>query len=170
MIKLILFAFLSAFTNPTTDTKTNTEETQQTSDRISELDAYWNELARTVREGDFDGYSAAYHDDAVVIFAMGKNKTSIAISEALAGWKQGFIDTKNGKVKSDVKFRFSQRLGNNNTAHETGIFNYSSKGGDTNVDIYIHFEMLFVKKNGKWLGVMEYQKSYATKDEWNALK
>ena len=37
--------------------------------RIAELDAFWTEASRTVREGDFEGYKAAYHEDAVVIFA-----------------------------------------------------------------------------------------------------
>jgi hypothetical protein len=30
--------------------------------------------------------------------------------------------------------------------------------------------MLLVKKEGKWLGVMEYQKANATKEEWENLK
>lgn len=33
-----------------------------------------------------------------------------------------------------------------------------------------HFEMLLVKRNGKWLGVMEYQKSTAIMKEWKVLK
>ena len=170
MIKLILFSFLTLFTNPEHNTNNTDTSIQQTSNRINELDNYWKELSRTVREGDFKGYGDAYHDDAVVIFAVGENKTSVAITSALDGWKQGFTDTKNGKVKSDVEFRFSQRIGNENTAHETGIFNYSSKGAGNDVNIFIHFEMLLVKKDDKWLGVMEYQKSNATKEEWEGLK
>mgnify|MGYP002639667508 CR=1 FL=1 len=137
------------------------------STRLAELDLFWTELSRTVREGDFEGYKNTYHKDAVIIFASGKNKTSVSIGSALKGWKQGFLGTKAGKIKADVKFRFSQRIGNNTTAHETGIFFYSS---GKNIKQFIHFEMLFVKKNTKWLGVMEYQKSNATQKEWDALK
>ena len=170
MIKLILLSFLTLFTNPEHQTKNTDTSIQQKSNRINELNAYWKELSRTVREGDFEGYGDTYHDDAVVIIAVGENKTSVAIASALEGWKQGFIDTQNGDVKSDVEFRFSQRIGNENTAHETGIFNYTSKGARSDVNIFVHFEMLLVKKDGKWLGIMEYQKSNATKEEWESLK
>ena len=70
-----------------------------------------------------------------------------------------------------MAFRFSQRLGDATTAHETGIFRYSmidSKGKGK--DEYIHFECLLVKKNGKWKTLMEYQKAEATLKEWEALK
>jgi hypothetical protein len=33
----------------------------------SELDAFWDEMSRTVEAGDFDGYSALYHPDAVLV-------------------------------------------------------------------------------------------------------
>jgi len=144
----------------------------QESSRIQELDAYWNALAKTVKTGDFEGYRDGYHKDAVIVFASGKNKTSVPIQKALDGWKQGFIDTKNGKNKSHVAFRFSQRIGDATTAHETGIFLYvtSDADGKNKKEYPTHFEMLLVKKHGKWLGVMEYQKSNATLKEWNALK
>ena len=43
-----------------------------------ELDAYWAEISRTVEEGDFAGYSATYHPDAVVIFGMATQPISEA--------------------------------------------------------------------------------------------
>jgi len=147
-------------------------ESNKDSIRLAEIDRYWIELTRTVREGDFQGYKNAYHEDAIVIFTTGKNKISIPLSKALAGWKQGFVDTKNGKVKSDVEFRFSQRIGDETTAHETGIFHYSSidSSGKYIADQFIHFEMLLMKRNGAWVGLMEYQKSNATQEAWDALK
>lgn len=140
--------------------------------RLVELDRYWAELSRTVREGDFEGYAAAYHPDAVVIFATGENKTSVPISTALANWKQGFLDTKAGKQGGEVAFRFSQRIGDPTTAHETGIFQYRSTDADgqTIGEYRVHFEMLMVKQNGNWYGLMEYQKSAATEEEWMTLQ
>ncbi len=147
-------------------------EPPKDSARLAELDQYWAELSRTVREGDFEGYAATYHEDAVIIFAAGTNKTSLPIATALAGWKQGFMDTKTRKVNSDVSFRFSQRIGSETTAHETGIFYYTSGDGtgENQASHITHFEMLFVKRDGRWLGLMEYQKSNATEEEWEALK
>ena len=139
--------------------------------RKQELNTFYNNLSKTVAEGDFDGYSKTYHKDAVIIFAFDKNKISLPIKKALAGWKQGFVDTKKGKSISSVEFRFSQRIINETTAHDTGIFVYSTSNSDgsNKVEYPIHFEMLLVKKNNKWLATMEYQKSKANMKEWNVL-
>jgi hypothetical protein len=86
----------------------------------ADLDAFWAELSRTVAEGDFEGYAATYHEDAVLV--SGLSGTSYPISQALDGWKQGFVDTKAGKMRASVEFRFTQRLSDATTAHETGMF------------------------------------------------
>tara|TARA_R110002073_G_scaffold128999_6_gene275240 strand:+ start:684 stop:1190 length:507 start_codon:yes stop_codon:yes gene_type:complete len=168
-MKKVLFSIIILFViNVQTVTSQSTKETT----RLAELDLFWTELSRTVREGDFEGYKATYHEDAVVIFASGKNKTSVSISKALTGWKKGFDETKAGNRKDSAEFRFSQRIGNETTAHETGIFIFTSidKNGKVTAKYRTHFEMLLVKRNGKWLGVMEYQKNNATQEEWDALK
>ena len=133
-----------------------------------ELDAYWAESSRTVREGDFEAYAASYHEDAVLV--NGIRGTSYAISQALDGWKQGFDDTRDGNMTASVDFRFSERLISENTAHETGIFRYVAQmeGAEETVAL-IHFQSLTVKKEGRWLMMMEYQIAVATDAEWNAL-
>lgn len=132
------------------------------------LDAFWAEAARTVIEGDFAGYSATYHKDAVLV--NGLSGTSYPIASALAGWKDGFDQTVAGKQKSNVEFRFSTRLSDATTAHETGIFNYTAEDSTGTVSqSLIHFEGLLVMNNG-WKLVMEYQKSVATQEEWDALQ
>ena len=80
--------------------------------------------------------------------------------------------TNTTKNISNVEFRFSQRIGDDTTAHETGIFIYttSESDGKNKVQYRTHFEMLLVKRDGKWLGVMEYQKSDANEEEWDAMK
>ena len=135
---------------------------------VAELDAFWAETARTVEEGDFEGYAALYHPDAVLV--SGFRDTSNPISGALAGWKQLFVDTRSGGAEAGVSFRFSRRLHDETTAHETGLFNYRFQPGDGDLqDQYVHFQALLVKKNGRWLMVMEYQLSPATAEEWEAL-
>ena len=63
-----------------------------------------------------------------------------------------------------------QRLGDETTAHESGIFRYTATGADgKNIrKSYIHFEALLLKRDG-WKIMMEYQKFEATVEEWNAL-
>ncbi len=140
--------------------------------RVAELNHYWMELSRTVREGDFGGYKATYHPDAVCVFTTGQKKYSTPIDEQLERWKPGFTETKSDKTKNNVAFRFSQRTGSATTAHETGIFLFTSldKDGKILSSGAVHFESLLVKRNGVWLALMEYQKSKATQEEWDTLK
>lgn len=137
--------------------------------RLQELDAYWAEVSRAVMEGDFEGYQATCHPEGVLV--SGKNRKSQPLSEALAGWKDGFAVTKAGENEASVDFRFSQRFGDSKTAHETGIFLYTtvSAQGERKAQ-HIHFEGLLVKRAGEWKILMEYQKSVATREQWQALE
>ncbi len=148
-------------------------QTRADSLRIAEIDrTYWAEMSRTVKKGDFEGYKATCHKNAVLVATVGKNKRSEPMTAALARWKQGFMDTKQGKQMDHVSFRFSQRIGGETTAHETGIFYFTSHDatGKLLSESYTHLEALLVKQGGKWVCLMEYQKSAATKAEWDALK
>ena len=145
------------------------DTTEGDASRLAELDTYWAEVSRSVREGDFEGYQATCHPEGVLV--SGFSKTSYPLTEALARWKQGFADTQAGKMKASVEFRFSQRLGDATTAHETGIFLYSSADSDgDSAASYVHFEALLVKDMGAWKILMEYQKSKGSRDEWDALE
>ncbi|MFT4565886.1 MAG: ketosteroid isomerase-like protein [Saprospiraceae bacterium] len=179
MIRILSFIIIVLIASMTTTKANNYErnslskmETPKDSLRLAELDRFWTELARTVSEGDFEGYKAAYHEDAVVVFASGKRKVSVPITKALASWKQGFNDTKTGKTQGSVEFRFSQRIGDETTAHETGVFMYKSNesNGKVIAKRFMHFEMLFVKHENYWKALMEYQKSDATEEEWESLQ
>lgn len=145
------------------------EEPADDAARLAELDSYWAEVSRSVREGDFEGYRATCHPEAVLV--SGKSKTSYPLTKALARWKAEFDATKAGEMKANVVFRFSQRFGDAETAHETGIFLYTATNaeGKSTAD-YIHFQALLVKKTDSWKILMEYQKSPATEAEWDALE
>ena len=133
-----------------------------------ELDAYWGELSRTVDAGDFEGYKALYHKDAVMVNEI--SGSTYPIGDAFAGWKQGFDDTKEGTMDAEVTFRFSKRLIDGVTAFETGIFRYVAHpaGEEPSVSL-IHFDALSIKQNDIWVMVMERQISIATQQEWEAL-
>jgi len=136
--------------------------------RLAELDAYWGEVSRSIRVGDFEGYKATCHPKGVLV--SGKSQSSYPLTKALAGWKQGIMDTKAGKNTAIVTFRFSQRFGDETTAHETGMFLYSSVDADGKASqSYVHFEALLVKEE-HWRILMEYQKSTATQEDWKKLK
>ncbi|MCF7734442.1 MAG: hypothetical protein K9N23_22355 [Akkermansiaceae bacterium] len=137
--------------------------------RLAELDGFWAKVSRAVGKGDFESYKATCHPEGVLV--SGTQKTSSPLADALVRWEKDFTATKSGAVKATVAFRFSQRLGDETTAHETGIFRYSTADpAGTRSQEYIHFEALLVKRNGSWQTLMEYQKSMATQEEWDALK
>ena len=135
---------------------------------INELNDAWGKLEQTVSNGDFRSFKSVYHRDAVLV--NGITKSSYPINKAFEGWKQGFADTESGKIKANLDVKFSERLYDQLTAHEIGIFHYYTvnKNGDRN-DTYIHFESLWVKKNNTWIMMMEYQKSRTDESEWNTL-
>lgn len=135
--------------------------------RLSELDDFWTEVSRTISDGDFEAYAATFHDKAILVTDI--NDKSYPIADALARWKKDIDDTRAGLRKSSVEFRFSKRLGDGTTAHESGIFHYSYEIDGERGSDYIHFEALLIKENG-WKMMMEYQKSKATKEEWDLLK
>ena len=140
----------------------------ETSSTSTELDAFWAEMSRFVNEGDFANLTAAYHPDAVLV--SGFKEASYPVSKAFDEWKQGLLDTKMGKMKASVSFRFTQRLHDEYTAYMTGIYHYTSNPEQGQPrDDYVHFEMLLVKRNG-WKILMEYQKGPATEEEWVAAE
>lgn len=169
---LLTISVTLAHANTNKSNSNSSIETSNDSLRIAELNYFWAEISRTVAEGDFKGYAASYHEDAVVVFTTGENKASVSIAKALQNWKQGFTDTKAGKTENSVSFRFSQRVGSETTAHETGIFVFQANDdtGKANPKQYVHFDALLIKRDSAWLMVMEYQKSKATEEEWDSLE
>ena len=141
---------------------------QEEKARLVELDAYWAEVSRAVSEGDFEGYKATCHEKGILV--SGNKKTSYPLTEALIRWEKDFTATKAGKIKAKVEFRFSQRFGDETTAHETGIFLYSFTDPEGRwTQEHIHFQALLLKGKDGWKIMMEYQKSKAKKVEWDAL-
>jgi hypothetical protein len=164
MNRVCLILALAFLLNPKLALASDAKQAQ-----VTERDAFWAEISRSVRDGDFEAYSATCHPDGVLV--SGTKQLSSPLSEALARWKKEFVATKAGEMKAGVEFRFSQRVGDETTAHETGIFLYFSITADGKRSAeYIHFEELLVKKDGHWKTLMEYQKSKASQREWDALE
>lgn len=169
---LVLVTFLVSF-HPNSAIQHNfstSDYSLQNNNRIEELDRYWAALAKTAKEGDFDGMKSLYHEDAVMV----KMDTTIAISEAFKfRWKKEIMQVKNGERANALEFRFTKRIGNEITAFEKGIYHYTSIETSTGSSLgnsYIHFETLLVKVNDRWVALMEYQKTEATEEEWESLE
>jgi ketosteroid isomerase-like protein len=135
---------------------------------MTEIEAYWQEVERSVREGDFQAYSATIHPDAVII--AGAKQMSYPLRQALIRWEKDFENTSSGELKGDVSFRFAHRYYDTTTSHESGIFRYiaTPKDGEAAID-YVAFDALLTKKDGRWQMLMENQIGPSSKEEWDAL-
>lgn len=171
MRKNILFATISLLTFFSTTNALS--QTTKDDLRKNEIDkTYWDVISKTVKEGDFEGYVATCHKNSIEVNTAWNNNTSYPMAIALDGWKQGFIDTKQGKIFENILFRFSKRIGDETTAHETGIFytTIHDREGKLINEFIAHFESTLTKQGDKWVCLMEYQKAEATKEQWDALK
>ena len=107
----------------------------------AELDQYWAKVSEAVRTGNIEAYRATCHPDGVLV--SGGNSESELLSQALIRWGKEFADTRAGKMEARVEFRFGDRILGKDTAHETGIFLYSSRRkGEEWKKAYVHFEAL----------------------------
>lgn len=137
--------------------------------RIAELDAYWAKVSRAVNEGDFASYQETCHPEGVLV--SGNKRTAQPLADALKRWKTDFESTREGKITASVEFRFSRRIGDATTAHESGIFRYESQvpGAEPKVE-YVKFEGLLNKTQEAWKILMENQQSSVSELEWQRLK
>lgn len=131
------------------------------------IDALWARVAQSVATGDPELYLSTYHPDA--IFVSERRGITRTIAEDVEANRSAWNDTREGRARRSVEFRFTQRLHGENSAHETGIFRYASTEADGSTRVVlIHFEAALVKKDGVWLQLLELQTSDATEAEWEA--
>ena len=108
--------------------------------------------------------------DSLNFMVNGIKDSTYSIRNAFDTWEQGFKDTKAGIIDADLELKFSRRVYDNDTAHETGIFHYYTiKESGERTDSFIHFEALWIKKQNKWIMLMENQISRASKSEWDSF-
>ena len=140
-------------------------------DRAAEIDAFWAEASRTVRDGDFAGYAALYHPDAV--FVSDEKGVAVPIADQLERWRPGFEATRTGATEADVEFRFARRLrgpaGDPAAEFAVGLFRYVSHApGEAGEPAVVRFESLLVRTPAGWRWALERQLGPATAAEWDA--
>lgn len=138
---------------------------------LAELDAFWAEVARTVAEGDFEGMRATYHPDGVWVSAVPLKPATRALSGMTAEAAEGTARTRAGEQAPRVEFRFSSRVHDSTTAHEVGMVRYTNTRGGVRVeDAYGLMDSYLVKKDGRWMILLEIQRWDMTRAGWDALR
>jgi len=131
-----------------------------------ESDVMYRALIKSVDINDFILMAAQYHRDAVVV---SKKKTEL-LRHALKRWEVDGDKLYSNGGKALLEMRFKNRLLNENTSFETGIYHYKTIDKNNKIfEVYMHFEDLNIKTNGSWKVVMERNVKRATSDEFNAL-
>jgi len=128
--------------------------------------AIWSVISATVAAGDIEGMAATYHPDAVLVSATG----TVAITEQLVKWGEGMESNRRAGRTASVAFRFESRQHGESTAFERGLFRYAETDRDGLEEaMFVPFEALLVKKDGRWLMLMERQLEPADEHAWDAL-
>jgi ketosteroid isomerase-like protein len=126
----------------------------------------WSEIRRTVIEADIEGMAATYHPDAVLV---GRDGT-VPIAGQLVKWGEDMELAKEEGSTATVEFRFASRQDDSTTAFERGLFKYSViPASGPEVSSYVEFETLMIKKDGRWLILMERQLRDVDESAWTAL-
>lgn len=131
------------------------------------VDAFVEEVERTVESGDFEGYASLYHENAVMVHA--RSGTAVPIGNRLATWKAGFEDTRAGRSRVELETRVTRRIVGERVAHLTGVYAYmlQLEDGEPSIE-YVHFQDLLVREGGQWKWMMEYAVGPATAEEFSA--
>ncbi len=126
----------------------------------------WTVVSATVAAGDAVGMGRTYHPNAVVVSGRGTSP----IAETMVRWTDGMTKAKADGARSTVGFRFASRQDDASTAFESGIFRLADfdRTGQAKV-VFIPFEMLLVKQDGKWRILMERQLPAVDEAAWNKL-
>ena len=127
----------------------------------------WDIISQSVIDRDIIAMGSTYHPDAVLV----NSEKTTPIAATLVRWGEGMKKEAEAGNSARVAFRFSKRQDNENSAFQTGIFNYVSMDNEGNENsVYINFESLLVKKDGRWLFTMERQLEETNKATWDALE
>ncbi|MFW6227617.1 MAG: YybH family protein [Bacteroidota bacterium] len=99
---------------------------------------------------------ASLHDTAIFRIPA-DNKTIETYSEYISGLENWFAQNLKDNRQLNIEFRFFERINNNLTASERGIYKFSMRApGTEEVVFYGKFHVILQKENGVWKIRMDY--------------
>lgn len=130
-------------------------------------DQVWAVIRRTVDEDDIQGMAAVYHPDAVLVAEKG----TVLIADQLGKWGRDMEAQKFAGTRATVQFKFDLRQDGPQTAFQTGVFKYATRGkAAPEQAVYVRFETLLTKQGGSWQILMERQLELVDVAAWERLE
>ena len=125
----------------------------------------WAVISRTVQDDDIQGMAAVYHPDAVLV----SEKGTVPIADQLGKWGRDMETQKLAGTRASAEFKFDVRQDGPTTAFQSGVFRYATQGkSEPEQAVYVRFENLLIKQDGKWLILMERQLGLVDEADWTA--
>jgi hypothetical protein len=147
--KIILFVvFLMLFSN--------TNEAQN-KDHLEAINTVWAKFYKAFETLDYT-LMEEIHTKELVRVSGGKR--ILDYDTYIKGYKSSFQNSKDTNQTSHISLRFFERINNDKTASERGIYKLiRNKGTEKEQAYYGQFHVLFKKINDEWKIIMDYDSS-----------
>lgn len=123
-------------------------------DHLKAINGVWSKFYSAFETLDYT-LMAGIHAKDLVRVSGGKN--ILDYNTYINNYKSGFQRDKDANVTSTISLRFFERINNDSTASERGIYKLiRNKDTETEQTYYGQFHVLFRKTNGEWKIIMDY--------------
>ena len=150
MIKKVIFPLLFIFISVQYINAQNTEN-------LKAINTTWAKFYKAFETLDYTLMADIHSKDLVRVSG---GRRIIDYDTYINNYKAGFERDKKAGQTSHISLRFFERISNDSTASERGIYKLvRNKGKENEQAYYGQFHVLFKKIDGKWMITMDYDSS-----------
>lgn len=134
-----------------------------------ELEMFFEKLALSVDEGNFETYKSLFHVDAIgVVVTSESEKRTAVIAETLKQNKIDMLEVSSGRRQQKLQFKFDSIFQDSSSALVSGMIHFWSSEQDPEQGGWFgYFEMYLLKKQD-WM-IVANQQGRSTREEWEEL-
>lgn len=131
--------------------------TTQNADNLKDINAVWAKFYQAFETLDYTLMAEIHSEDLVRVSG---GRRILDYDTYINNYKAGFERDKKAGVTSHISLRFFERLNNDNSASERGVYKLVRNKGKTDEQAYYgQFHVLFKKLDGQWKITMDYDSS-----------
>jgi hypothetical protein len=129
----------------------------QTKTNLEDINTTWKKFYKAFETLDYTLMAEIHSQDLVRVSG---GKRIVDYDTYINNYKAGFEHDKTGGQTSTISLRFFERINNDSTASERGIYKLVRNKGTNNEEAYYgQFHVLLKKSNGVWKITMDYDSS-----------